>query len=252
MRTAQHYVQKAAVALHNSSRPVGAFLAEPVVGCGGQVPLPLGYLKDVYALIRKQGGVCISDEVQVGFGRLGEWFWGFERHDVVPDLVILGKPMGNGHPLGAVITTDAINASFENGMEFFSSFGGNPVSCAIGMAVLDVLEEEKLQEQALETGAHLKKLLTGIKKEYDWIGDVRGSGLFLGVEMVKDPVTKEPYTALSQYVKNELRDGGFLIGTDGPYDQVLKIKPPMCFDKDNARELADAMRHILENFIPSQ
>jgi ethanolamine-phosphate phospho-lyase len=136
---------------------VAAFIAEPIIGCGGQVPLPMGYLKAVYPMIQEQGGVCISDEVQVGFGRLGNNFWGFEQYGVVPDIVIIGKPMGNGHPMGAVVVTEAIANSFENGLEFFSSFGGNPVSCAIGEAVLDVIATEGLQQKALETGTYLKE-----------------------------------------------------------------------------------------------
>ena len=131
---------------------IAAFIAEPIGGCAGQVPLAKGYLKEVYPRIRAQGGVCISDEVQVGFGRLGDYFWGYEMHDIVPDIVVLGKPMGNGHPIGAVVTNATIAKSFESGPEFFSSFGGNPVSCAIGLAVLKVIEDEKLQEHAKKWG----------------------------------------------------------------------------------------------------
>jgi 4-aminobutyrate aminotransferase-like enzyme len=145
-----------------------------------------GYLKNLYPFIRENGGVCISDEVQTGFGRLGDFFWGFEAHDVVPDIVILGKPMGNGHPIGAVVTTNEISKSFESGVEFFSSFGGNPVSCAIGMSVLKVIEEEKLQENAKIVGDYYKKLLLILKDKFDCIGDVRGSGLFLGIELIDD------------------------------------------------------------------
>ena len=227
------------------SKQIAAFIAEPIVGCGGQVPLVDGYLKEVYPMIRKRGGVCISDEVQTGFGRIGTHFWGFEAQGVIPDIVVLGKPMGNGHPIGAVVTTDEIAESFDNGMEFFSSFGGNPVSCAIGMAVLDVIEEEGLQQSALEVGNHFISLLSNLQKEIQVIGDIRGSGLFLGVEFVKDPKTKEPNTSLAQFLKNKLRENCILVSTDGPYDNVIKMKPPMCFNKQNADKVLEEIKRIL-------
>jgi ethanolamine-phosphate phospho-lyase len=188
-------------------------------------------------VIRAQGGVCISDEVQTGFGRLGSHFWGFETHDVVPDIVVLGKPMGNGHPMGAVVTTEEIAASFEKGVEFFSSFGGNPVSCAIGLAVLEVLEEEQLQQHALEVGQHYMRLMNALQKDFTCIGDVRGSGLFLGFEIV-DEAGKQN-TALAAHIKNELRNRHMLISTDGPFDNVLKSKPPLCFDQSNAERVVE-------------
>ncbi|NQZ44962.1 MAG: aminotransferase class III-fold pyridoxal phosphate-dependent enzyme [Flavobacteriaceae bacterium] len=224
---------------------VAAFISEPIVGCGGQVPLAPGYLQSMYPAIREQGGLCISDEVQTGFGRLGTWFWGFEAHGVVPDIVILGKPMGNGHPVGAVVTTKAIAASFEKGVEFFSSFGGNPVSCAIGLAVLDVIEEEGLQMNAQMVGAYYQEALNELKSRHPVIGDVRGKGLFLGVELVF-PHTKQPHTALAQQVKNALREQHILISTDGPYDNVLKSKPPLCFSKANVDTVVTALDGILE------
>ncbi len=196
-------------------------------------------------MIRKQGGVCISDEVQTGFGRIGTHFWGFEAQGVVPDIVVLGKPMGNGHPIGAVVTTDKIAEAFDNGMEFFSSFGGNPVSCEIGMAVLDVIEEENLQQNALETGNYFIHQLKEFQKEFPVIGDVRGSGLFLGVEFVKDPETLEPNTEFAQFVKNKLRENFILVSTDGPYDNVIKMKPPMCFNNGNAEKVINLLNQIL-------
>ena len=222
---------------------LAAFIAEPIVGCGGQVPLPAGYLKAVYPFIRSQGGVCISDEVQVGFGRLGDYFWGYEMQGVVPDIVIIGKPMGNGHPIGAVVTTEAIAASFESGPEFFSSFGGNPVSCAIGEAVLDVIAAEKLQEHAKKVGDHLMFLLRELKESYPVMADIRGSGLFLGVEMAD--LDGNPDTILASRVKNGLRKHHILISTDGPYDNVLKIKPPLAFTFADAEELVKALGVIL-------
>ena len=238
------YAQEAIEQL-NSSGPVAAFISEPIVGCGGQVPLAKGYLKTLYPEIRKQGGVCISDEVQTGFGRLGNHFWGYEAQEVVPDIVILGKPMGNGHPIGAVITTQKIAESFGKGVEFFSSFGGNPVSCAIGAAVLDVIEEEKLQENAKVVGNYYYSLFEGLKKEFTCIGDVRGSGLFLGVEIVRESDTKAPDTELAQLIKNELRNQHILVSTDGPFDSVIKTKPPLCFSQENAEQVIEEVRRVL-------
>ncbi len=238
------YAQEAIVAIENLSEPLAAFIAEPIVGCGGQVPLAKGYLKPVYKAIRAQGGVCISDEVQTGFGRLGDVFWGFEQQNVVPDIVVLGKPMGNGHPIGAVVTTDEIAASFEKGVEFFSSFGGNPVSCAIGMAVLDVIEEEVLQENALEVGNYFQHLLRDLQKQHSCIGYVRGSGLFIGIDIVKQGA-KDPDTNLAHHLKNALREHHILVSTDGPADNVIKSKPPLCFTKENAEEVVNTIDKLL-------
>jgi len=173
---------------YTTNRSAGKMYAKEAIEQieSGQVPLADGYLKEIYPAIRKQGGVCISDEVQTGFGRLGNYFWGFEAQDVVPDMVITGKPMANGHPMGAVVCTSEIAESFSKGVEFFSSFGGNPVSCAIGLSVLEVIEEEKLQENAKIVGDFYKSLFIELQKKYDCIGDVRGSGLFLGVEIIKE------------------------------------------------------------------
>ncbi len=225
---------------------IAAFIAEPIVGCAGQVPLARDYLKNTYPMIRKQGGLCISDEVQTGFGRVGSGFWGFELQDVVPDIVVLGKPMGNGHPLAAVVTTDEVAHSFDNGMEFFSSFGGNPVSCAIGMAVLDVIEEEGLQENALRTGNHFMELLRHLMKKHEQIGDVRGHGLFIGVEFVTDKTSKVHNGELAGLVKNMLRDRFILVSTDGPENNIIKMKPPLCFSAENANTVVEQMDKIME------
>ena len=243
----RNYAQEAIGLLNKSDTPVAALISEPIVGCGGQVPLASGYLQQLYPAIRKQGGVCISDEVQVGFGRLGEVFWGFEAHGVVPDIVVLGKSMGNGHPIGAVVTTDEIAGSFDNGVEFFSSFGGNPVSCAIGLAVLEVLEEEGLAENAAVVGNYFSQLLRELMPDYPVIGDVRGSGLFLGVEFVH-PEDQQPDTALAQLIKTELKNNFILTGTDGPFNNVLKSKPPLCFSKDNAEQVVASLEKILSHY----
>ena len=224
---------------------VAAFICEPILGCGGQVPLPGGYLKKVYNKIRNNGGVCISDEVQTGFGRLGNVFWGYEMYDVIPDIVILGKPMGNGHPIGAVVTTDDIANSFGKGVEFFSSFGGNPVSCAVGLSVLDIIEEENLQENAKNVGNYYMSELKKLQKQYKFIGDVRGSGLFIGIEIVEKN-TKKPNTELAQKIKNNLREKHILVGTDGPFNNVIKSKPPICFTKENAKTVVDSIKDILK------
>ena len=230
--------------LHNSGS-IAAFIAEPIVGCGGQVPLAKGYLQHIYPAIREHGGVCISDEVQTGFGRLGSHFWGFELHGVVPDIVILGKPIANGHPMGAIVTTSDIAASFETGMEFFSSFGGNPVSCRIAEAVLDVIESEQLQKNAHEVGHYMIDSFLNLQKNHSQIGDVRGSGLFIGVEMVKDPDSKAPDTQLAGHIKEQLKHQNILISTDGPADNVLKIKPPMCFTKENVHQVVSSIEQVL-------
>lgn len=239
-----YYAREAIDLLNKYKEPLAAFITEPILGCAGQVPLAEGYLKYLYPEIRKQGGVCISDEVQTGFGRLGEYFWGYEAQGVIPDIVVLGKPMGNGHPMGAVVTTDAVANSFNKGVEFFSSFGGNPVSCAIGLAVLDVIEEEGLQQNALEVGNHYIKLLNELKNEFGCIGDVRGSGLFLGAEIVDQD--QKPDTRLAGIIKNELRNRNILISTDGPYDNVIKSKPPLCFTKADAEYVVQQIADILK------
>jgi len=229
--------------LENDWSQIGAFIAEPIVGCGGQVPLAKGYLKNIYPKVREQGGICISDEVQVGFGRLGDYFWGFEMHGVFPDMVILGKPMGNGHPIGAVVTTTEIAESFDNGLEFFSSFGGNPVSCAIGNAVLEVIEDEGLQNHAKKTGDYLTKQLKKLQNSHSEIADVRGSGLFIGVEIFDE--MGRPNTELASRLKNQLREKHILIGTDGPFDSVLKIKPPLSFTTTDCDILVNAIEAVL-------
>lgn len=213
---------------------VGAFIAEPIVGCGGQLELPDGYLGEMYELIRSKGGLCISDEVQTGFARTGKSWWGYEAYDVIPDIVVLGKCIGNGHPMAAVVTTSGISEKFTNGMEFFSSFGGNPVSCVNGNAVLKVLKEEELKENANKVGDYLKQGLQGIAKKYKGVGVVRGSGFFLGVELVDEKDPSLPNTDLCQAVKKSMFNDQILVGSDGPADNILKIKPPMCFTMENA------------------
>jgi 4-aminobutyrate aminotransferase-like enzyme len=222
------------------------FIAESCPSVGGQIMLPPGYLAAVYRHVRNAGGVCIADEVQTAYGRIGAHFYAFEEQGVVPDIVVLGKPIGNGYPLGAVVTTPEIAASFDNGMEFFSTFGGSTVSCAVGLTVLDVVFDERLQAHAREVGDHLLGRLRSLPDRSVLVGDVRGSGLFIGVELVRDHDTLEPAAAEASDVVNRLREEGVLIGTDGPYHNVLKIRPPMPFTSDDADALASALEAALE------
>ena len=231
--------------LRDSGRGIAGFIAETCPSVGGQIVFPPGYLAEVYAHVRAAGGVTIADEVQTGLGRMGTSFWAFEDQGVVPDIVVMGKPLGNGHPIGAVVTTSEIAASFDNGMEFFSTFGGNTVSCAIGLAVLDVLRDEQLQSHALHIGQRMLAGLRPFVDRHPIVGDVRGSGLFLGVELVRDRATLEPAGLEASYVANRLRELGILLGTDGPYHNVVKIRPPMPFDAEDADLLVGALDRVL-------
>jgi 4-aminobutyrate aminotransferase-like enzyme/Ser/Thr protein kinase RdoA (MazF antagonist) len=215
-------------------RSPAAYIAESLPSVAGQIVFPAGYLAEAYKHVRAAGGLCIADEVQVGFGRLGLHFWGFQTQGVIPDIAVLGKPIGNAFPLAAVVTTPEIARSFNNGMEFFSTFGGNPVACAAGLAVLDVLEEECLQENALRVGAYLRDRLKSLEEKHALIGDVRGSGLFLGLDVVLDRATREPAPQQASYVVNRLRERGILTGTDGPHHNVIKLRPPLIFSRPDA------------------
>ncbi|NKI25466.1 aminotransferase class III-fold pyridoxal phosphate-dependent enzyme [Arenibacter sp. 6A1] len=241
-------VKKQLEKIQAKGRNVGAFIIEPIISCGGQIELPEGFLNQAYQIVREAGGLCISDEVQVGCGRMGKTFWGFQLHNVVPDIVTIGKPLGNGHPLAAVACTPEVAEKFANGMEYFNTFGGNPVSCAIGAAVLKVVKREKLQENALRVGEFLKEELRQLAAEFPIIGDVRGQGLFLGIELVT--ANMEPLGEQTDYLANRMKDHGILMSTDGPDHNVLKIKPPIVFTKENAEELVEYLRKILaEDFM---
>ncbi len=231
--------------LHLSGQGLAGFIAESLPSVGGQIVPPPGYLAAVYRAVRAAGGVCIADDVQTGYGRVGSHFYGFEMQGVVPDIVVLGKPIGNGHPIGAVITTPDIADAFANGMEFFSTFGGNTVSCAVGLAVLDVVEQEDLQGHALAVGERLLAGLRPLLDKYPIVGDVRGSGLFLGVELVRSRETLEPADKEASFIVNQMRERGILIGTDGPYHNVLKIRPPMPFSMDDADFLTATLDAVL-------
>ncbi len=229
----------------NKGRNIAAFICETFPSVGGQIVLPQDYLKHAYAHVRAVGGLCIADEVQTGFGRIGTHFWGFEQHGVIPDVVVLGKPIGNGYPMGAVITTPEIADAFNNGMEYFSTFGGNSVACAVGNAVLDVLEQEKLQAHSLEIGNYLLEHMRPLTNKHVIVGDVRGSGLFLGMELVRDRVTLEPADMEASYVVNRMREHGILLGTDGPHHNVVKMRGPLPFSKNDADFFLEVLNKIL-------
>jgi 4-aminobutyrate aminotransferase-like enzyme len=223
--------------LLDEREPVAGVIAESIVGCGGQIVPDSSHMRDIYEAIKTRGGVCIADEVQTGFGRVGSHFWAFQMHDLEPDIVTLGKPIGNGHPLGAVATTFDVAAAFDNGMEYFNTFGGNPVSAAIGLAVLDVIEQEALQQNAAYVGGYLQEHLQSLAERHAAIGDVRGAGLFLGIEFVKDRDSKEPDDKATRRVVDFAKEHGVLLSIDGPHHNVIKIKPPMVFTRDNADRL---------------
>jgi 4-aminobutyrate aminotransferase-like enzyme len=226
-------------------REVAAFIAETLPSVAGQIVFPENYLREVYRRVRDAGAVCIADEVQMGFGRLGSHFWGFETQHVVPDIVVFGKPIGNAFPLAAVVTTPEIAESFANGMEFFSTFGGNPVSCAAGLAVLDVLRDQDLQSQALRVGKHWIADLKKLQACHPLVGDVRGSGLFLGIDLVRDRETRAPAPAQADYIVNRLRECGILAGTDGPHHNVIKLRPPLIFTEADADLFVVTLEAIL-------
>ncbi len=233
-------------------RGVAGFMAEPLLGCGGQVIPPPGYLAAAFEHTRTAGGICIADEVQIGFGRAGTHFWAFESQGAVPDVVTLGKPIGNGFPLAVVVTTREIADAFANGMEYFNTFGGNPVACAVGLAVLDVIEQEGLQENARLVGERLLAGLRQLESEHTIVGNTRGLGLYLGAELVRNPETLEPATEEASYVINRMRDHGILVSTDGPLHNVIKIKPPLCFDEHDADRLVETLEGILREDVFSR
>lgn len=239
------YAAHAETILHQlaseGKKPAG-FIHESIISCGGQIVLPKGFLQKVYHSIRTAGGLCIADEVQTGCGRVGSHWWAFEQHGVVPDIVTIGKPIGNGHPLAAVVCTRAVADSFANGMEFFNTFGGNPVSCAIGLEVLKVVREEGLMENAKKTGHYILSGLNLLQEEFSIIGDIRGAGLFLGFELTDGNLM--PLAKQTSYLANRMKNLGILMSTDGPDQNVLKIKPPMVFNTTHADELLSRLRQV--------
>ncbi|XP_075444085.1 alanine--glyoxylate aminotransferase 2, mitochondrial isoform X2 [Ascaphus truei] len=215
-------------------KKMAAFIAEPIQGVGGAVQYPKGYLKEAYQLIRERGGLCIADEVQTGFGRTGSHFWGFQTHDVIPDIVTMAKGIGNGFPMGAVITTQEIANSFARA-QHFNTFGGNPMACAVGSAVLDAIEEDGLQNNSQLVGTYLLLEFAKLRDDFEIVGDVRGKGLMIGIEMVKDKTTCQPLPVEDMsLIWEDCKDMGILIGKGGLYGQTFRVKPPMCITREDA------------------
>ena len=223
---------------------VAGMIVESMIGCGGQVVLPDHYLAEAATLVRAAGGLMIADEVQVGFGRVGPSFWGFATQGLLPDIVTMGKPAGNGHPLAVVVTTPEVAASFANGMEYFNTFGGNAVSAATGLAVLDVIESEQLPANALRVGDRIQAGMRELAQRHELIGDVRGLGLYLGVELVRDQTTLEPADSEALFVIEECKNLGVLVSTDGPFHNVLKIKPPLVWSDADADRLVATLDRV--------
>ena len=240
------YARELEAQLADLGQPLCAFISESIISTAGQITLADGFLKQAYDVVHAAGGLCIADEVQIGMGRVGEHFWGFELHGVTPDIVTIGKPLGNGHPLAAVVTTPDIAQSFLNGMEYFNTFGGNPVSAAIGQSVLDVIADQHLQSNARTMGNYLMSNVRDMANEFEFIGDVRGSGLFIGVEFVTDRDSQNPATEMTSNLMEFARERGVFLSSDGPANNVLKIKPPLVVNQSDIdlflAVLADGLR----------
>jgi alanine-glyoxylate transaminase / (R)-3-amino-2-methylpropionate-pyruvate transaminase len=227
-----------------TSGQIAAFIAEPIQGVGGVVTPPPEYFSIVYEIVRRFGGVCIADEVQTGLGRTGSKFWGFENWGVVPDAVTMAKGLGNGAAIGAFVTRPEIASALSHRVHF-NTFGGNPVAMTYGLATLEVIDSEGIQENAHRVGTHLKQRLLELQERHPLIGDVRGMGLMLGVELVRDRISKEPATAETARILELAKDRGLLLGKSGLYGNVLRIKPPMCLTGDDADFIADCLDEIL-------
>jgi len=240
MKYAAHLVEAVGTLRQRGYQPA-AFIVDTIFCSDGLPRAPHDYLGHALEIVHRAGGVFVADEVQAGFGRTGTKFWGYQNHGVVPDIVTMGKPMANGHPVSAVVTSAGVVDSFREKSHYFNTFGGNPVSCAAAKAVLEVIEHEDLQANALNVGRHLQDGLAGLAKRHRIIGDVRGSGLFIGVELVQDRETRVPAADEARWMINDLRDQGVLIGETGAADNVLKIRPPMVFNRSHADLLLDRL-----------
>jgi alanine-glyoxylate transaminase/(R)-3-amino-2-methylpropionate-pyruvate transaminase len=230
---------------HETPGVVAAVIGETIQGVGGVVTPPREYFSIVYEIVRKHGGLCIADEVQTGFGRTGAHFWGFENWGVIPDLVTMAKGIGNGVPLGACVTRPEIAEAMTRRIHF-NTFGGNPVSMTQGLATLEVIDADGIQQNAQRLGAHLKSRLLELQERHTLIGEVRGLGLMLGVELVRDRATKEPATTETADVLELCKERGLLLGKGGLFANVLRIKPPMCLTRDDADFLVDCLDEVIE------
>lgn len=240
------HVHDAIAVLRQRGIAPAAFIIDTIVSSSGVVTPPPGYLKGVADIVHEAGALFIADEVQPGFGRTGRHFWGFEADGVEPDIVTMGKPMGNGHPISALVAKRELVERFAGEDSYFNTFGGNPVSCAAALAVLDVIEDEGLQQNAREVGASFTAALWGLAEKHECIGDVRGNGLFIGLELVEDRATRAPATEFTTRVVNELRAGGVLTGSIGPDDNILKLRSPLVLTTEHA----DFAIGVLANILP--
>jgi 4-aminobutyrate aminotransferase-like enzyme len=238
-------VQAAIADLKRHGIKPALLIVDTIFSSDGVVADPKGFLKPAVDAIHEAGGLFVADEVQPGFGRTGDAMWGFLRHGVAPDMVTIGKPMGNGYPMSGVIIRPEVVAEFGEKARYFNTFGGNPVAAAAGMAVLDIIRDEGLQANAADVGAHMRAGLRQLGRDYPLIGDVRGAGLFIGVEIVSDPVAKTPDAAMTTRLVNGLRERRILISASGPNANVLKIRPPLVFSRDNADVLVAGLRDVL-------
>ena len=226
----------------STSGEIAGYIAEPVQGYGGVIPLPEGYLAGAFDRVRSAGGICIIDEVQTGFARMGSHMWGFESHGVIPDIVVMAKGIGNGYPIAAVVSKREIAESMSE-KKFFNTYGSNPMSCAAGRAVLRAIEDDKLMDNAQKTGDLLEEKMLVLKEKYDIIGDVRGRGLMRGVEFVKDRFTKEPAPDEASRVAEMNKDNGLIVGRGGVHGNILRINPPICVTKEDIRFIAEIMEN---------
>ncbi|XP_008833553.1 alanine--glyoxylate aminotransferase 2, mitochondrial isoform X1 [Nannospalax galili] len=228
------------------AKSIAGFFAEPIQGVNGVVQYPKGFLKEVFELVRERGGVCIADEVQTGFGRLGSHFWGFQTQDVMPDIVTMAKGIGNGFPMAAVVTTSEIAKSLANCLLHFNTFGGSPLACAIGSAVLEVIKEENMQENSQEVGTYMLLKFANLRDEFDIIGDVRGKGLMVGIEMVQDKRSRRPLPLKEvNQIHEDCKDMGLIMGRGGPFSQTFRIMPPMCVTKPEVDFAVEVFRSVL-------
>ncbi len=236
--------------LNANGEGVAAFMCDTIFDTQGSLEAPKDYFKKVYQKVRSAGGLCIADEVQPGLCRTGKW-WGFEHYDVVPDIVTLGKPMGDGHPLAVVITSREIADTFSQKAFYFNTFGGNPVSSAVGLAVLDICKRKNLVKNCEQVGSYFRKQLQALAEKHQVIGHIRGKGLFLGVELVKDRTTKEPAYELAAQIPDAMKDNGVLMGMTGRYGNVLKVRPPLTFSNENVDSVIQALDKVLTTLVSS-